>query len=273
VANEASVPSRDSDTTNSAQTNFNNTPLQTSSPTASNDANTTKNKTPRAESAFKEGSDSETPWVLWLLVIGAIVGGLVWAIFKTNKYCEEKYGYKPFNLVITGVMVLAYAFFIGSLFALPAKTPLWAVPLAGHSNFYILLALAGISPIGCFAYLAKKTNLWITVFATVSQFVFAPFAFIALVIVLVARSANSSRGHVAATASKGSGGYHYEPQVTYMIQAMPKGAAKWQNARVGGGSIAVAVSGANDEKRNRPGVPIRVVEIKNGKEGSSVYSC
>lgn len=289
AATDSNVSSRANVATKEAEPSSNQMAHQNSVPTATADVNAVKNDSPEIASTARGGSDSETPWVLWLVGIAGIVGGLAWSVIRTNAYCDEKYDYQPFNLVITGVMALGFALFMGSVFTLPdGWRSFGAVPFPGHSNFFILFALGVFSPIGCFAYLAKRTNFRVSLFATATQLVLAPLALLALVVVLMASGSRGSSGSGANSKSRssgsgstdggGSGGARSTPSRSkmYQIQAMSDGGMVW--IRYGGSpNVGQAIQMAKRQvaslqKRSGGLGAIRVVEMVDGAEGSTVWS-
>jgi len=277
VDNDSTVSAQDIATTNAAAESSKQTALQKSSPTQTSAASAAKNGTPIVATAptVNSASESESPWVLWLLGIGAIAGGLLWGIFKTNEYCDRKYEYKPFNIIISGVMAIGFGLFIGSLFALPAKTLIYAVPFAGHTNFYILFMAGVISPIGCFVYLVKKTNPLIAAIASLAQLLLAPVALAALVILVLASGSknNSARTSAGIATASAGGSKSYAPSTpSYGVQRLLKGQAQWTSSNYPKGTMSGAIQFADKLKEKEPTTAIRVVEIVGGKVGATIYS-
>jgi len=130
-------------------------------------------------------------------------------------------------------------------------------------------------PIGCFAYLAKKTGFLVALIATVFQLVFAPLALVALVIVVTARSSSVRRGQFPASGSSSSSGgskSHAPTATSYAVQRLLPTHAQWTGTNYPRGTMSGAVHFADKLKAKEPTLAIRVVEIKDGKEGSTVYS-
>lgn len=245
-----------------------------SAPAAASNPITAKNVVRNGKWVSPRGSHKETPWVLWSLGIASIVGGLMWAVFKTNNYCDEKFYTRPFNFLITGILATGLLLLIASYFIYPnGSRGMFSLSLAGHSNYYILLALGIFLPIACLIYLAIKTNPWIAIFATVLQLILAPLALIALAVVVMVGESRAGGGGRLATgvaSTSSSGGNATSPK--YAVQQLPPGRVQWQNAGYLGGAMNQAMSVAQRVKAKNPTFAVRIVEKHGDIDGGIVYS-
>ena len=115
-----------------------------------------------------------------LVALGAIGGGA----YAVNAYSQRTYGYNAFSVPNVAIMLVPFAlFWTGYAFVEEGQTLAQAL-LGGNVNTILMVAVSAFSLVGFAAYLAKKTNVWVAIAATVIQFA-AAVVIIAVVILAV----------------------------------------------------------------------------------------